>query len=133
MSIIPKRLIKKELDDLIDTMRRWVDPYKGGVHRLLRHIEWQKKEIAILEREVHDLRQQAFIKKSDEISQRPPPPPIPIINKPEKWPLNKRLWDLKRRGMVGTEEWAVNLKWNQLDNDLALRMIEEYEVSNSHT
>lgn len=131
--ISPKFLNRPELEAVYEIMRLWVDPYKSQASKLARHIASLQIDIDNLEREITDLKNIKFqfekekqgtlsipIKDQQILEERSKP-------KPEKWPLPKRLSNMKFNQQIGSDIWNTVLKWNRLTEEQALTMIEEYE------
>lgn len=118
---LAKKLNYKEYNELLVHMRRWVNPYRNEAAKLIYHIQFQLDEIKRLEATVRELEQIRLGFEKEKIM-APKPTPEPVV-KPQKYPLGRRLAEMK----VGSPEWLQALKWNRLTEEQALTLASEYE------
>lgn len=134
--IIPKYLNKKELENLYAIMRHWCDPYRMNVAKIIKHIAALQTHIDQLNEEITDLK---AIKFKFEKEQLPSKEHIKANfeklithKKVEKWPLPKRLSNMKFNQQIGSEIWHTVLRWNNLSHDQALQIIDEYDAKQNN-
>lgn len=124
-----KRLSKKDLDSVLQVMRRWPDMQRVEVAKLVFHCEWQRQEIERLENELYELKQKDFFRNQDKINESiNDPRPSPEVAPKVFSPLRERLYKMACEGQKGSDLWNLTLKWNRLTEAKALSLVEEYKA-----
>lgn len=121
----PHRLPSKEYEELLAIMRRWPDPYRAMIAKIIHHVAWQFEQIKKLEEELRHFKQQAFFEEKKLVQARSKIIP-PVPQKTEKYPLAKRLKIMIETNATDSKEWGLALKMNQITHETALKMGSEY-------
>lgn len=127
-----KRLSGKDYDETLKIMRRWPDPYRALMAKVVHHVSWQFAEIERLDKRLRELEQIGLAEdksKSYVATPKVTPPYESHVKKNVKWPIYKRLSYLSHH--LGWESLEVNqiLKWNSLSIADAKELVRDYELS----
>lgn len=123
-----KRLSFKEYKDLLEDVRRWVQPYRNGAAKLILHLQFQTAEIKRLEDELRHFKQQSLLDAKPK--EQTPYKPNVRVESQEKFPLARRLSDIidkYPKTWASTEEWRMITKWNELNDAMALILVKNYK------
>ncbi len=126
-----KKLSKKELDELKKGMRLWERAKIDNVKHLYAHIEALEAEIKTLSADLNKFKQESIFETHGAKVEAQAKWPTPSCSyEPDEVPQDQRgtvlnrLIDLKRKGLVGSEPWNLNLRYSRLTHKQALDMLE---------
>lgn len=127
----PQRILNKDYEELLKTLRRWPQPYLGLVAKLIGHISYQFSEIQRLDARLKTLEQTGLMEAEKVMAAFPgasvmkPTDPMPRTKQPKlvTTPAERIKYIFDEFG-ADSKEWMRMLKVKALRHEEAIKLIE---------